>query len=67
MPGRGSGSPHRAENRLTGGGERGYGRDVTRPLLDRAIVRAAEFGVGGANAFERSIASRLEAAVRQYA
>jgi fructosamine-3-kinase len=42
MPGRGSGSPHRAENRLTGGGERGYGRDVTHPLLDRAIVRAVE-------------------------
>jgi fructosamine-3-kinase len=32
----------REENRLTGRGGQGYGRDVTHPLLDRAIVRAVE-------------------------
>jgi protein-ribulosamine 3-kinase len=32
----------RRKNRLTGGGVRGYGRGVTHPLLDRAIVGAVE-------------------------
>lgn len=38
--GLGEGDSAAAENQLTGGGERGYGRGVTHPLLDRLIVLA---------------------------